>query len=286
MRPAKIVALVSTVTALLAGAIAYIDDLDENDPPWLIAYAVKYKSKIALALFVLTVLLALGDWFRSYIDERHQEGLVLNKVLNELSRTVFPQGARRNRITLFNLTSGWRIFLWGLVRIPIFGKAHKWRALFRVKWMDDYLGVYLRPTDSRGRKSTAAFRVSDNDGECEGVAGRIWASAGQVIVAELPRVDAGDIRRIASLSQLEANATVKEYAEKSNMLNYHGFDACDLFARHYYGTLIRQSDGSPWGVLLLDSFEDVCPFMADGEPSESFVQRFNDFATVIGRVVS
>ena len=287
MKPAKIVAVMSSVAALLAGTIVYIDDLDSaSDPPWLIDFAAKHKSKIALGLFVLTLLLTAADWLRSYVEGRHESKRVLAKILNELSGSLFPNGARRNRITLFSQSSGWRLFFYGLLRNPLWGKPHKWKALFRLKWREDYLGVYLRPMDSKGRKSTAAFQVSDDSQECEGVAGRIWDIAGQWMVTDLPRVETRAIRRIASQSELESNAAVKAYASKTNMLSYRGFDACDHFATHYYGTLIRRSDGTSWGVLLLDSFVEECPFTMDGEPSPSFVQRFNDFATIIGKIVS
>src|ERR1700749_1933636 len=71
MKPGKIVALLSTTTALMAGAIAYFEDLvEKSDPPWLIGYALQHKCELALALFALTCALACADWHRSSKDRR------------------------------------------------------------------------------------------------------------------------------------------------------------------------------------------------------------------------
>jgi hypothetical protein len=286
MNLTKLSKYASALAAVLAGTIAYFDDLDnKTDPPWLVQHAITYKSKIALALFVLTVILTVCDFLRDYIESRNSEEKVVAKILDDLSKTLFPQGGRQNRITLFKRTEGWRTFCWGLIRLPIFKRTHKWRALWRTKWRDSYLSVYMRPMDTKGRRSTAAFRVSDESQECEGIAGQIWDDAGQKIVIDLPRMDQNAIRRIRSQSELDADPTIKAYASSINMLNYKSLDACDHFARHFFGTLIRKSDGEPWGVLLLDSFEDKCPFTIDGKPAETFVQRFNDYAKLIGKIV-
>jgi hypothetical protein len=237
-------------------------------------------------LFIATAVVAVLDLLKDYWDRRHQTDLVLDKILNELSRALFPNAARHNRITLFNRTRGWRVFLWMLIRMPVRSKAYRWKAMWRIRWMGDYLGVYLRPMGTKGKKSSAAFRVSDVSEECEGVAGHIWDLAGQWMIYGLPKVDTKVAHNIASQQELDSNQTVKTYAADTNMLSYKVLYTCDEFARHFYGTLIRKSDGSPWGVLLLDSFQEECPFIANGNPIESFINRFNDFALILGKIVS
>jgi len=286
MRRSRFIAGLSFLATVLGAAVAYAVRVKQGDSPaWAVNIAIDHRAALALWLLAVTFMVAALDFTRAYFDARHQTRFVLDRILGELSKTLFPQGGRHNRITLFNCTSGWRVLAWGLVRVP-FGKRHKWRALSRLTWSGRYLGVYLRPTDSRGRKSTAAFRVSDESSECEGVAGRIWDLAGQWMIYDLPKIESRDLRKIASQQELEANPLVRDYAAKTNMLNFHTLDVCDHFAKHFYGTLIRKSDGSAWGVLLLDSFEDLCPFIDNGRPSLSFVQRFNDYALIIGKIVS
>jgi hypothetical protein len=280
------IALISTACALLAAAVAYSSRLNVGDEPaWLVNWALEHKSALAIWLFALSSLVAIVDWFRNYLERRHQSKQILDKVLNELSKTLFPGSARSNRVSLLNQTKGWRIFLWGLVRLPLFSSGRKWRALWRLKWRSRYLGVYLRPTDSRGPKSTSAFRVSDISSECEGVAGLVWDCAGQKMLMNLPEVDVQAIRAMQSSQELQQNQSVREYAATTNVDDIRLLKACDHFARHFYGTLIRKSDGSPWGVLLLDSIDVKCPFEVNGNPSDVFMQRFNDYARVIGKIV-
>lgn len=161
MRRSKFIAGLSFFATVLGAVVAYAVRVKRGDSPaWAVDLAIDHRAGLALWLLAITFTVATLDLTRAYFDARHQTRFVLDRILGELSKTLFPQGARHNRITLFNCTSGWRVWAWGLVQVP-FDKRHKWRALGRLKCGATYLGVYLRPTDSKGRKSTAAFRVSD-----------------------------------------------------------------------------------------------------------------------------
>lgn len=280
------IALPSFLTVVLSGFVTYALRLTPNDEPkWLTNWVIEHRASAALWLLILTLLVALLDLLRAWVGDRHRAKKLLQDMLNDLSKVLVGADGRNNRITLFKLTSGWRTILWSAVKLPMFSKVHKWRAVLRLRPRRRYVGVYLRSQDSRGRNSATAFRVSDDPQECEGVAGLIWDRAAQVMIPNLPRMDRDAVRRVENCAQLAAEDPIRKYVEATNISDIRLLRACDNFGRHFYGTLIRKSDGAPWGILLLDSVQEVCPFMTNGTPSQDFVQRFNDYARLIGMVV-
>jgi hypothetical protein len=266
----------SFLATILAGFMTYALRLSPgDDPQWF----------VALVLLGVTSLITVCDLVRAYFSDRHQAKKFLGGMLNDLSKVLFAANARNNRITLFKLTGGWRTLFWSIVKLP-FSKSHKWRALLRLSLIrGKYVGVYLRSQDSRGKNSVAAFRVSDDPKECEGVAGLIWDKAGQVMIPDLPLLDRDAIRALPDSPELGQNSPIKQYVSSTNISDFRILKACDSLARHFYGTLIRKPDGTPWGVLLLDSTEEQCPFIVNGIPSPEFVQRFNDYTRLIGMAV-
>lgn len=279
-------ASLSTVAVVLAAFVTYTQRLSPGDKPqWLVDWALQQKALLAAILLGVALFIAICDWVRAFIVGHQQNKIVLHKILGDLSRVLFPNGARNNRLTLFNKVTGWRVYLRAMRRLSIFSRGHKWRALVRIRPRHEYLCTYLRPPEAKGQKSTAAFRVGDGSEECEGVAGLIWDADGQIILEDLPDIAKDSVRKLASDDELARSDDIKLYAEKVNIADLRLLQSCDNFARHFYGTLIRKSDGSAWGVLLLDSTDDVCPFTSESTVSQSFIQRFNDYARVIGRIV-
>lgn len=284
-RSGRLLATFSTLGSLLAAWVTYSTRVSVGDEPkWLVDWTLANRSTAAALLLVVTVMIAVADWIRLYLSSRHEQKNILLKIISDYSKTLFADRTRHNRLTLFKLTNGWRVWIWALIRLPKFDKSHKWLALLRVNPRATYLGVYLRPNGVRNRTSCAAFRVSDDPEECEGVAGLIWEQ-GYVILPNLPRVTRSKIRELDSLQDLPADDPVYQYAEATNVRDIRVLKACDHFARHFVGSVIRKGDGTSWGVLLLDSEDDDCVFATEGDASALHAQRISDCARIIGKIV-
>jgi hypothetical protein len=282
----------SALTSVFAAAVAYATKVKEGDTPsWLVAFALSKRESLAAGLLGLSVLGTMVESARAYISERHMSKGVLQKLLEDLAKTLFGENAKRNRLTLFKKTRGWRVFVWALIKLPWFGKRHKWRALFRLKWRDDYLGVYLRPSSVRNKNSLTAFRISDQARYCEGVAGLVWEE-NFVMIAGLQKVDPESTRKIKGLADLPATDPIAQYARSTNVSDPILLKSIENPARHFFGTIIRLGDGRPWGVLLLDSEEDDCPFpFGTGKGSKNkrragnFGKTFFTYADLLGKVI-
>ena len=286
MRPkSTLLVALSAATTILAAVVVYASRVSEGDAPaWLSTWAVAQRATLAVALLVLTVVAAGIDVTRAVVADRLENKEVLRQLLNEFSARNFPdRRARRNRLTLLRATKGWRAWARALWRLPLFGTRHKWRAWRRISFRSTYLVVYLRATDARSPKSATALQVSDQELLCEGMAGRVWEE-GYCFRGELPKLRAEDVRKVTDLSKLPHDDPIREYAEATNVRDIVLLHSFDNFGRHFMGTVIRRADATPWGILLLDSEDDTCPFLPEGTGGQ-FGDRFQELALALGKFV-
>ena len=255
-----------------------------NWPAWLSSWFVSHRPGLSLALLGLSVAGTLVELGRSYIERRHGYKPALQRLLDDFAAREFKGRAKKNRLTLFKATSGLRLFLYGLARLPLFEKSHKWAALRRLRPRRRYLGVYVRASEARNRRSTTALRVSDTAAECEGMAGSVWEE-GACLLANLPKIDPREVRSITALDTLPEHHPIRVYARGTNIRELVLLQSMEHYARHFLGCLIRRQDGTPWGVLLLDSEEETCPFPDDGTGGD-FGQRFFMLAAVFGKLIT
>jgi hypothetical protein len=286
MRPRTswLVAL-STITSFVAALVVYASKVSAADwPQWLSEWFISHRPLLALGLLCLSILGTLVEAVRWYIEKRHGAKGALQRLLDAFANSEFKGRAKKNRLTLFKTTSGFRVFSYGLIRLPLLDQVHKWRALKRLRPRWKYLGVYLRASEARNRKSTTALRVSDSADHCEGMAGLVWEE-GACMLANLPRISAARVRDVAKFDSLEASDPIRIYAESTNIRDLVLLQSMEHYARHFMGYLIRRQDGTPWGVLLLDSEEDVCPFPTDAAGGV-FGQKLAMLAQVFGILIT
>jgi hypothetical protein len=200
---------------------------------------------------------------------------------------------RENRITLFRKRSGLGVICRGLWRLgwtfwhP--EKRHKLSALARVRLRGTYLHVYVRSSKARHPLSTAAFRIAERRDLCEGMAGRAWDEQGFICVSNLPKIKEEDRLRIQRMTveeilQLPPMTRVRRYVEATGIRRTEQLRSIDSFARHFMGHDIRTGKGEPWGVLLLDSEREECPFSPSGDGGE-FGSMFRAQAVVLGNLL-
>ena len=235
-------------------------------------------------VFVLAAVSGVVEWVRAYLDDRHQFKRVIEHLVDDCAKQLFSDRQKQNRITLFKVTTGWRAFLWSMARLPLFQKLNKWRAAFRLRWAERYLAVYYRPAIVRNRHSTTALRVSDLADECEGMAGLVYEE-GFYVVADLPAITRLQVSSVKSMASLTKQDPVRHYAEATKISDLHLLRTFDTFARHFMGVTVRTSNGTPWGVLLIDSEEPKCPFSM---PSGGGIikDQLNNTARIIGKLVN
>ena len=148
-----------------------------------------------------------------------------------------------------------------------------------------YLIVYARCARGTNPQSCSMFRVySQSPEKCEGFAGLVW-STDFAVKRGLPNVKdhlkkitgKGDIRTIT-----KSSSSMRRYAIESNLTNCAKLRAVNRYAQHFLGTALWTARGKKWGVLLVDSTAEACPFP---EADPGFEHDFKSYATSLSHTL-
>lgn len=162
----------------------------------------------------------------------------------------------------------------------------KWKALARLRPRHKYLTVYLRPGGTRNQHSIVALRVSDSPETCEGVAGLVWEN-GSYLLSNLPSITPAEVRAVKNFTDLASGSPILEYLQATNLNGENGWcvmQSMEHFARHFMGFRIQKKDGNFWGVVLLDSQQEQCPFGSSktgGPLGAKLADRAQVFSTLL-----
>jgi hypothetical protein len=272
-----------------------LDACGQEAKGWLDRLAPRvqpYAFTVSLVLLGIAVIIQSVSAWIGPAAFRHE---TIQQSLDYLSQQVVGR-PRQNRITIFKKVSGFRALVTGLWRI----KGRVWRkekraklkTLLTLEWFADYLMVYSRSSEARQPRSTTCWRISDRAEECMGVAGLIWEE-GRKAIPSLPKLTPSHIeemRKAESLEQLSQRApndAIRRYLDKTGKADLNQLKTVEVFARHFFGEVIQTKDG-PWGVLLLDSEADECPFAVSGGEGESktaFERVFETQAFALGNML-
>ena len=225
----------------------------------------------------------------------------MKKILKYFSESMpsTSTNGRSNRLTLFKCSLGIWISLSTFYRLSILVQhPNKYcAAVFSWPWRH-YLISYIRPDGSRFSKTPTKFRVAEQASLCEGLAGRIWEE-GFYVLSDLPAVNAEDVKRITkrdcrNLSldedpQCTISDDAREYLKATFLQEWSTIRGLGTFSRHFAGVLIRDKDGEPWGVLMLDSNDPQSPIDNPVDPSNykssEGMKRLHDCSSVISALI-
>lgn len=254
---------------------------------WLFAVALWLKPYALATILGATVLaLILQASEKAFAGHGFRKAQV-EKFLNEIVRAQLKNEARHHRLTLFRTVRGPRAKLIAWYRLreqedPA-EKQRKREALRAIKWTGTYLYVYARASKAPSKRSGAVWQVYHNRGGSAGVAGRAWDEREVVIIRDLPRITPASLSNVKSLA--DADSAVRQYATLTNIDDIVHIRAMRHVARHFIGIVIEKTSGEPWGVLLVDSMKDQCPFPG-GAKEKTFKKQFRDHATMLSLLLS
>lgn len=280
--------LFGLILVIAARLSEYASKARPGDPPqWLSAWASTNRSGIALSVLILSMIVPVNDMFQRRFARRHAARPFLQRTLDEYASRYFPkQSERKNRLTIFKETSGWTAMLYGFVGLRAFRSRATFRRICALRPGRKYLGVYVRSSEARNKKSFTMLRISDASDGCEGMAGHVWEN-GSCCVVDLPALTQVEVGKVARLSDLAPGHPVRVYAESTNLGRDEkliALKAVRFPARHFIGELIRRPDGQRWGVLLLDSEDPDCPVLpGSSTPADHWLK---ECATFAGKLVT
>lgn len=285
------IAYASAALAFLSGLVAVGLNVTENtEPAWLRNLVLRYQPYLPAALIALAGLLLLAQILQATLARPAYRRQTLLEIVDNLVKEL-PGRAKKNRITIFRRVRGWQVLFWGTLRLlprpwhP--AKRAKFEAVRRVDPFGTYLFAYLRSTQGRNAACVAAFRVGERERDCEGMAGRAWEE-GFFALPDLERLRSSDRSRIADATVeevLQRNDRLRRYVELTRIQDTTQLRSFQTFARHYMGHALDNGQKRPWGVILLDSDEERCPFDNRSPTGGTFGEVFRTHAESLGHLL-
>ncbi len=234
-------------------------------------FTLLYEHKTAFAIvcgIVVAIVPALKDIFYPRTKNKEMRTKIMDTMMEELFK-----GDRQNvRITVFKDANLLR-HLW-IYLILLGRKAKSWK-LGWPSW-----GKYVYVKERQGTEfplSKTFFYYSPHTRKkCQGVAGIVRQSQEEIIVKDLPDLDHIDLTRLDMNKKRSADVKlVREYMEKGHIRDFETLRRVNRPARHFYGNILQNSEGAFRGVLVVDSWQDQCPF-----DDESVMKRLSYYLTL------
>lgn len=287
-------ALVKFFFTLVMAFAVYAQGLENlEDPNWFERAALIFQESALTSALIAAVALAVVE-----VGEKVAGGFAYRRSVVKacLDRLVDQcEGRpRHNRLTVFRVVYGPRAFFHSVLSLRWTWwsrrKRHKWKRLFEIDWTEKYLVVYERSSGARNQRSAVAFRVSDRKQDCEGVAGLTWEE--DFLTKEnLPSVTRRDVKAVTefeAINRMRKQNAIRQYVERTNIKSLSMLRSIDTYSKHFMGQVIyRPGSGRRWGVLLLDSEEEVSPFPSqEGLPPGGLVgKQFQACAETLAHLV-
>lgn len=285
--------VVAVVTAVSTYATGYTMP---EDPTLWHRFIEWYQPHARVGGLTAAGLLAAANFLLAAFARPSFRQDTIRSLLDVLSGQCLGQ-KRRNRITLFKRTKGCVVFmicLWRLRWMPWRkSKRAKFKSLLRIDPTGDYLYAYVRSTDAKGPRSTAFFQISDTGGMVsEGYAGHVWEWE-FAFIPSLPKLTDAEQAKLKELTleeilALNPSTKLNQYVRGARIPDTERMRAMGSYPRHFMGHMIYVvgSKSRRWGVLLLDSEEDSCPFSpVDANNAGPMGDMFKAQAESIGHVL-
>lgn len=255
--------------------------------------ALWFQPRSSTLTFWSAGVLGLVNILGAFLDRQRVTNAIVERILDGMVKNHFNDKPQVNRLTLFRTMSGWRLMPIAFIRLFIHEDrgGKRWRSIFQTLLRNPghtYVFPYIRAKHARHRHSCIPLRVSEEDYElCEGVAGHVWAHGWLVLSPSVTgTLNAGGTKR--GFGWYKDDAKARLYAEATFIKDPKILDGMSHPANHFVGVAIQRHEGhGVWGVLLLDSIEQKCPFPKEGTKGyRSFRSHFEEDAKTLSRILS
>jgi hypothetical protein len=262
--------LLLLIGSLMAAAIVFFqraavfDSKSDVAPSLLLGLYTWAQPRAGTAI----ILLAIGTAFVQAVEKgwgihRFRKD-VHTRFLDQILLELFDNNGLENRVTLFKAVRGFQAIPSFLYRWVFFAEDRfRLLGMLPLNPFGSYLIVYARCAKSANPRSCSMFRVySQSPERCEGFAGLVW-STDFAVTRNLPNVKErlrklkrkGDIKDVT-----KPGHALRRYAVESNLTTCAKLRAVNRFAQHFFGTALWTGGGKKWGVLVVDSTANLCPF--------------------------
>jgi hypothetical protein len=232
------------------------------------------------AKLLTSIVLGVNTFWATFRIPSHYINKQKTKLIKDLCANLLAKKTHMHRLTLYKEVTFLRAFWHFLCTVDV---TSFWLHLPHVPRPGSrYLIIEMR--EGTFQKSARIFKVEENSKEkCQGVVGRIrLEKAVGMVISDLPDISKIDLDRVDINGRSGDAKKVQEYMRKGHLHeeDFNLLKTMNQRARHFMGSVIFK-DNSPWGVLLVDSFDgEANPF------TDSVNDKFRIYSELLSNIVS
>lgn len=217
-----------------------------------ILYDYRFGTTILTAL-VVSVVPALKDIF--YPRQKNKE--LRFKIMDTMIEELFDGDRQHVRITVFKDANIF-VHFWIYLRLLLRNLREK---KFKLPPRGKYICVKERRATEYEHSKTFLYYSPDTRKRCHGVAGHVRQSLEEIVVKDLPDIENINLKELDMSKRRSADVrNVRKYMENGHLRDLGALRRINKLARHFYGNILQNSQGTPKGVLVIDSWQRNCPF--------------------------
>lgn len=251
--------VVLIIFQVVIGVLQFINQekVNEQQPgilKYILAFLLAWNLYIA---FFGTVTITSLTLLKNFFEPRQLKKEMRKKIMDTMMDEVFNNERGQIRITIFkdvNFTKHMWLFVKQLIGNTIKRRRTNWGG---------YVSVRERLGSEFTKSNTYFYFSPDTREKCQGVAGTVRQSYEEVIVPDLPDIRSINLDTIDIKGKKADDKLVREYMRRGLIKDLDTLKRLNSRARHVYDSVLQNSDGKPRGVLVIDSIQDVNPFVEE-----------------------
>lgn len=291
IRKRTVFLLLNGLSVLTLGALPFgqilVNSLNSN---WPISSQLIYYILVTnapLTVIVCGVYSAAYSIVPSWLFTRKAKNRLKKRFIERIHEELLDGQAATHRVTLFREIGYIPALLRNYCSLfrHLFSK-NRWRSIFYLlpPQYGNYLIVDTRCGHPFQQISSTMFRVETNEAKhCEGIVGYIRFTNLTACKPDLPDIADIDLEKFKDLSDIknrQDRKSIAEYMTAGHIREFNNLRKMHSRARHFLGAPINKKDGSPWGVLLIDSLAEQNPF------SQDLKTRFGSFVISVYDIIN
>jgi hypothetical protein len=265
---AKIIEMVLLGTSAVLAAMVLVPANQYGAYPWLVQILEKAQKWALFIIPISSVAAVFAKWYAGYLGSTRvwEE---IHAILDEFQKTALPHSSakHRHRVTLFKHVT-WTFKIKALLQI--FQGRYPWQG-------------WLIPVDRSGDTSqnpdSLFFAPKNSPDHAMGFAGKVWKERSCQYISNLPEVT-------RSFAEKKAHKELGLYCEQSYSDKWEikkRILSGKAYARSFWGFAIELSDGTLWGVVVIDSVDSA--LLGQEEIKEIYMKKTAAVLGVLLKVV-
>lgn len=234
-------------------------------------YIFVYTYNLWIAV-ICGLIVAVIPAIKDIYYPRQQHKIMRRKIMETMMQDLFGNNMGSVRITVFRDANMFRHALIYAKLLLENLKSNVWKLPRKGK----YIYIKERLGTEFTESKTFFYYSPETRKKCQGVAGVVRQSLEEIVVKNLPDIETIDLSTVNIKSRKSSDSKkVLEYMDNGHVRDLETLKRIHVRAKHFYGNILQNSDGTPKGVLVIDSTLPECAF-----EDPSVMEKLSNYLTL------